>query len=213
MKASNEQILVIPRTFLFGNGKKQSFQGLISPPDHYFLEIVSAGSFFMPRSKIEYDARYKQLIVYIVLRHANTIFLYRRISGSNEKRLLNKYSLGLGGHINPCRATSFRELLNTNLKRELLEEIYIDGCFSYCLLGIINDDLSEVGLHHLGLVYLVSCSTPKIAVREKNKLIGGLHPVPEVFNCQYQWESWSSLLIPRLKELYDQNWIWSKREV
>lgn len=155
----------------------------------------------MPRSEMEQDPRYKQLIIYIVLRHRNTVFIYRRVKGSNEKRLLNKYSLGLGGHINPCRARSFGELLNTNLRRELLEEIYVKDRFSYHLLGIINDDVTEVGLYHLGLVYLVSCSTQEVTVREKDKLVGSLRPASEILNSQYQWESWSSFLLPEIKRI------------
>ncbi len=196
----SEQVLVIPRSFLF-RGNKQTFQGLISPPNHYFLELVSAGSFFMPRSEMEQDPRYKQLIIYIILRHRNTVFVYRRAKGSNEKRLLNKYSLGLGGHINPCRAGSFEELLDTNLKRELLEETNVKDRFSYHLLGVINDDLTEVGLYHLGLVYLVSCATPEVTVREKNKLVGSLRPVSEILNGQYQWETWSSFLLPEIRRI------------
>jgi len=195
---------VIPRSFLF-EGENRTFQGLLSPPNNYFLELVSAGSFFMPRSEMEQDPRYKQLIIYLVLRHRNTVFIYRRAKGSNEKRLLNKYSLGLGGHINPCRAGSFEELLNTNLRRELLEEIYVKDHFSYHLLGVINDDATEVGIYHLGLVYLVSCSTPGVAVREKDKLVGSLRPASEILNSQYQWETWSSFLLPEIKRICVQN--------
>ncbi|MGB9792182.1 MAG: hypothetical protein ACPLTR_06355 [Thermacetogeniaceae bacterium] len=195
----NEQILVVPRSFL--SNKNTFFQGFLSYPSRDFLEIISTGSFFMPRAKAESEPKYKQLIVYSILRYSKNVFVYQRTSGSSEIRLINKFSIGLGGHINPCRASSFKELIQKNLKRELLEEVSFKGTFSYHFLGAINDEQTEVGICHLGLVYLVSCSNPHIYVKEDNKLTGRFCSISEILNKEYEWESWSSLLIPKLKEL------------
>lgn len=199
LKKTDEQILVVPRSFLF---RDAFFQGFLSSPKHDFLKIISTGSFFIPRSKAEYEPKFKQIIIYSILRYAESLFVYQRVKGSSEIRLVNKFSLGIGGHINPCQASSFEELIHKNLKRELLEEIFLRGTFSYRFLGVVNDDQTDVGIYHLGLVYLISCSNPYIGVKEHNKLVGGFRSISEIVNNKnYEWESWSSLLIPKLKGL------------
>lgn len=197
-RKTDEQILVVPRAFLFRNTLSEGF---LSSSESDFLKLISIGSFFVQRSRAEYDPEYKQIIIYSVLRYAESLFVYQRIDGSSEIRLVNKFSLGIGGHVNPSKASSFEELIHKNLKRELSEELFLRGTFSYRFLGIVNDEQTDVGIYHLGLVYLVSCSNPHISVKERNKLVGGFCPISEIMKKNLEWESWSSLLIPKLRKL------------
>lgn len=190
-----EVILVIPRTAL---GKKWFFQGFRDDKNAVSLSRMSTKSFFVERDRAEYDPRYKQLIIYLIVRHRDRIFLYQRIRESGEKRLLNKYSFGLGGHINPAPAADFHGLITFNLNRELREEISFRGPYSYRFLGLLNDEETEVGRYHLGLVFFISCLSPEITVNERNKLSGQLVPAAQLDSYRPLMETWSALLLPQV---------------
>lgn len=187
--------MVIPRSAL---EKKQIFQGFLRDENAVFLKHISNESFFTGRDRAEYDRRYKQLINYVVVRYRDHIFLYQRIKETREKRLLNKYSFGLGGHINPAPVGDFQELINFNLKRELREEVSFKGLYSYRYLGLLNDENTDVGRYHLGIVFFVSCSSQLITVREKNKLSGRLIPAKRLDFYRPLLETWSALLLPEI---------------
>lgn len=196
-----EKILVIPRTAL---EKKRFFQGFLRDENAAFLKHILNESFFTGRDQAEYDRRYKQLINYVVVRYRDHIFLYQRIKETREKRLLNKYSFGLGGHINPAPVGDFQELINFNLKRELREEVSFKGLYSYRYLGLLNDENTDVGRYHIGIVFFVSCSSQLITVREKNKLSGGLIPAERLDFYRPLLETWSALLLPEITCLLKQ---------
>ncbi|MDH7578770.1 MAG: hypothetical protein QHH75_13370 [Bacillota bacterium] len=155
----------------------------------------------MPRHKAEEDSRYKQIITYSVLIHQNLAFLYQRIKASSEKRLMLKYSLGLGGHINPVSVKNFKKVVTLNLIRELSEEVFFEGPYSYRFIGIVNDEETEVGKYHLGFVFLVLCSSPKVEIKEKEKLTGDFIPVSRLISYQPYLETWSSLVLPEIKRM------------
>lgn len=190
-----EEILVIPRKALESN---VSFQGFREERDAVFWRCLSKASFFTEREGVEFDPGYKQLIVYMIVRSHGRLFLYQRIQGSGEKRLVNKYSFGLGGHINPAHTADFRSLITFNLNRELKEEVSFQGPYSYRFLGLVNDEETDVGRYHLGLVFLVTCSSPVITVREKDKLRGQLISVAELEPYRSCLEAWSTLLLPQI---------------
>jgi predicted NUDIX family phosphoesterase len=158
-----EKILVVPKESVLQ--KNVDFQGFRPGTDQNLWTHFAAEGLFLVRDSVEYDTRYKQLIVYLVLRHREEIFIYQRIRATGEKRLLDKYSFGLGGHINPVHSCSFRRLIASNLARELKEEVSFPGPYSYRFLGFLNDEEEEVGRYHFGLVFLVSCLSPQITVR------------------------------------------------
>jgi len=192
-----EKILVVPKSYLFQN-KKKNFQGFKAGENRNFIKRVAAGSFYMPRHEAERDPRYKQIIAYSVLIHKNLIFLYQRINASSEKRLMLKYSLGLGGHINPAPVQSFKKLVTLNLNRELREEVSLEGPYSYRFLGIVNDEKTEVGKHHFGFVFLVSCSSPNVEIKEMEKLAGSFIPASQLISYQPHLETWSTLVLPEI---------------
>lgn len=196
-----EAVLVIPRSQLF-NRQFRPFQGFRPGSLEEIRSQLDSAGLFKERAEVEEDVEYKQLIIYTVLRCRSSLFVYRRIGETGEKRLLNKFSIGIGGHINnSCATNDLDNLFRINLLRELLEEVYIHGPFSYHLWGLINDDRTDVGRHHLGLVYLVSSLKPGIRVREENKLKGGLVDIGALARLQNQMESWSAILIPEITRL------------
>ena len=113
---------------------------------------------WLPRAEAEADSAYKQLIPYVLLQSADGLHTgcYRR--NGSEERLHNFWSLGIGGHINrnDCGNGdgSLSTIIANGLKRETGEEFLslpdeTDPVFH----GVINEEISEVGHVHLGLVY------------------------------------------------------------
>ncbi|HBG22121.1 MAG: hypothetical protein PHX16_03240 [Syntrophaceticus sp.] len=212
----SENILVVPNTAAVK--ENTNFQGFRSNSDTSLWTQFAAEGLFIERDLVEYDTRYRQLIVYLILRHEQDVFIYQRIKATGEKRLLDMYSFGLGGHINPetrgrfSRLTrfdnpvytkSFTKLITSNLKRELKEEVSFPGPYSYHFLGFLNDRETGVGMYHIGLVFLVSCPSSQITVREKNKIRGRLVPVSQLKDYQDKLENWSNLLLPHIPEFFD----------
>lgn len=209
----SEKILVVPNTATIK--ENTNFQGFRSNNNTSLWAQFATKGLFLERDLVEYDNRYRQLIVYLILRHKQNVFVYQRIRATGEKRLLDLYSFGLGGHINETRerfsrltepdnsmhTKSFSRLITSNLKRELKEEVSFPGPFSYRFLGILNDQETEVGIYHIGLVFLVSCQASQIIVREKNKIRGSLIPVSQLKDYQDQLENWSNLLLPYIPGL------------
>ena len=114
---------------------------------------------WIERKDAETDYNYKQIIPYVIIQKSDgKIACYQR--HGSEKRLAGLYSCGFGGHIEESDiGKNFYETLQKGMIRELSEEIsnfntkFID--LNY--LGIINEVESNVGLVHLGCVYLAKC--------------------------------------------------------
>ena len=130
---------------------------------------ISCCAVSMPRSAAENDPSYKQLIPYIILRteRENQIGCYRR-KGS-EKRLHDLWSCGIGGHVNPIDTSemsdTLEDILHQGLMRELNEEITSLPLDKMPVFrGIINEDDTEVGAVHLGLVYTLDVKDPHLII-------------------------------------------------
>ncbi|MDK2792954.1 MAG: hypothetical protein PWQ25_1817 [Deferribacteres bacterium] len=113
---------------------------------------------FVSRDICEKNTDYKQIIPYVIVKHLDKIACYQR-KGS-EKRLHGKYSIGIGGHVE--LQDYIFEVLEPTIKnavyRELSEE-FLDFDFyktEISFLGLINEEITDVGLTHLGFVYLLN---------------------------------------------------------
>ena len=74
-------------------------------------------------------------------------------------RLHAKRSIGIGGHISAddaAQASAYDE----GMRRELEEEVVIDTPYRGRMVGLINDDETEVGRVHLGVVHLFDVEQP-----------------------------------------------------
>lgn len=89
-----EEVLCIPAS---AAGPLPAFS---PPPDGAWLATVLESSTFLQRTAAENDPNYRQIIPYALLRHGAFVFRYRRTVAGQDPRLHNKYSLGVGGHIN-----------------------------------------------------------------------------------------------------------------
>jgi hypothetical protein len=73
-----------------------SQKAFMIPPGIAFVSI-SPKAYSLPK--------FIEIIPYLLIRYDNKLFMVRRLIGQTEKRLHNKYSIGIGGHINPTEKT------------------------------------------------------------------------------------------------------------
>src|SRR5216684_3696302 len=93
----DEQILVVRRSHIFA--QDAAWHGLKEVNFDHYLHIINHRKEFHPRSLMEVDPVYKQIIPYLIFEHDNHYFLMQRKSDASESRLRNKLTLGIGGHI------------------------------------------------------------------------------------------------------------------
>ena len=65
-----EQVLVVPRALLFPTG---AFHGFSRAGLSAYLATIAEHAFFAARDRVEEDASLKQIIPYVILRHAHRI--------------------------------------------------------------------------------------------------------------------------------------------
>lgn len=203
MSHLEEEVLVVP-TEVFH--QLSHFQGFSADADRYREGLLQIEHFrFLPRSAAEDDPSHKQLIPYVIFCWRDGagephLFSYTRGTGQGEGRLHRKRSVGIGGHIS--REDAGGELTpaayEVGLRRELDEEVEINSPYDARLVGLINDDESEVGKVHLGLVHLYELTEPQIAPREEDIAEAGFRPVSELLNDLEGFETWSQYCIRAL---------------
>ncbi|TAL62155.1 MAG: DNA mismatch repair protein MutT [Bacteroidetes bacterium] len=148
-------------------------KGLIKENSEVLKRIVQNG-LFLRRNKLEKDPSFKQIIPYAIISNKESFYLFKRTSRQTEKRLHNKFSLGVGGHMNPKDSMESKEqYLIDELKRELFEEVkLLNGCLIEDIefIGFINDDTISVGRVHIGLLYNIHVSNKEVYINETDKM-------------------------------------------
>ncbi|HTE06994.1 MAG TPA: NUDIX domain-containing protein [Planctomycetota bacterium] len=170
-----------------------------------WTESIRARGFFVERRHAELDASLKQVIPYTLVAHGDEVLLLKRLGKGGEARLHGKLSIGVGGHINPVdlgAPASGADVLDAGCRRELEEEIGIHCPYTLSPVGIINDDSSDVGSVHFGLVNVARCETKDVAIRETEVLEGSFVNVAtlrEIARSEPgRFETWSALIVERL---------------
>jgi predicted NUDIX family phosphoesterase len=195
-----EQILVVPRSRIFTS---HALQGLSTDPAlvAHFLALIAARSCFVPRGPAEEDETLKQIVPYGVVRCGEEVFAFRRGARGQEAGLRGRWSVGLGGHVNPGDGESIGlAMLERALRRELAEEVVLDQP-RLELWGVLNDDDDPVGRRHFGFVYQVRVASPEAASREPGKIAGHFVPLAEAVAKREGMESWSRLVTDFLQSL------------
>jgi predicted NUDIX family phosphoesterase len=202
MDTPEENILVIRRSLFDELG---AFQGLNFEPEKYLNAILSRGSnFFIPRSDAENNPGYKQIIPYALIAFQNTVLHYVRGKKAGEQRLIAKGSIGIGGHMNETDESLFamnEQAYRAGVEREVNEEIKIDTLFEDRIVALLNDDSTEVGRVHLGIVHVFKLEAPKVQKREA--MITGLTFLTrdELMARRASLETWSQICVDSLDRL------------
>ncbi len=190
--------MVVPAKRLFS---EKYLQGFGEASLFEIDEFVSKYGMFMLRSLAESDPNYKQIIPYIIFKHQQKLFLFKRLEKSGERRLQNMYSIGVGGHINPIDGNEKTEnILTISLRRELREELHYTAKVNPRIIGYINDDANDVGRVHFGVVYLIEGSSPNVHARETDKIDGKLVDFNDLATYEPLMETWSKIVYGHLKK-------------
>jgi predicted NUDIX family phosphoesterase len=192
----DEHILVVKREHLFAD-VSAAWHGLKEVDFAQYLRIINEKKEFLPRSIMETDFEYKQIIPYLVYTYNNQYFLMQRQSDSSESRLRNKLTLGIGGHIRQ-EDMSTSSLFEWAL-REFHEEVDYAGTLNVKPLGILNDDSNDVGKVHIGFVLLLEGDSTNIAIKSELKS-GTLVPLSECVAQRDCMETWSQFIIAHLQQ-------------
>ena len=202
MSALEENILAVPRRVLENLGM---FEGLCFDTGRYVPALLDpANNLFLPRAAAENDPTHKQLIPYLVIRHSGRVLFYIRGKSGGEARLHAKGSIGIGGHINDgdSHAAHFdKAAYNRAVERELHEELEIKGSYTQKVAALLNDDATEVGRVHLGVVHVIDVESPDIRPREDAiRELEFLTP-DELAPRRDRLESWSQICLGGLDKI------------
>ncbi len=198
-----ERVLVVPTEMFHRLGY---FQGFSRDTERYLTELLSPqNATYRPRKEVEHDPGFKQLIPYVILSHRGTkgcceVFQYTRGTGQGEGRLHKKRSVGIGGHISTLDVTEDgrSKPYDEGMRRELEEEVAIHSSYTARCVGLINDDQTEVGRVHLGVVHLFELERPNVEPREDDILECGFRPVEEMLADLSAFETWSEICLRAL---------------
>ena len=198
-----ERVLVVPTEVFHRLGY---FQGFSSEVDRYLDDLLSPEHVsYRPRREVEEDPGFKQLIPYVILFHRDvngreTVFQYTRGTGQGEGRLHRKRSVGIGGHISTMDADArgSGNPYQQGMRRELDEEVIIGAPYTAQCVGLINDDQSEVGRVHLGVVHRFDLERPAVRPREDEIIQSGFRAVDEILSDLSGFETWSEICMRAL---------------
>jgi predicted NUDIX family phosphoesterase len=185
-----ELVLGVPRDALPGGA---GWHGVRTDCVAQVLEAVARHGQFRPRAEAELDTDWKQIIPYVVLRDGENIFLMHRTRAGGDARLFERYSIGVGGHVNPEDGG-----IEGGLRREWAEEIDADFVPQFEPIGVLNEEDGGVSSVHLGLVYAAHAGGRPVAIRERDKLSGEFVDGAAVAAVSDRLEGWSALLFEYL---------------
>jgi len=182
---TDELVFVVPRASI---ADEAGWYGIRTDDLDAFLEALERDGRYEARTAMEVDPSFKQVIPYLVLRDGERFFLMRRTKGGVDARLHDRYSIGVGGHLNPGDGGVLG-----GLRREWHEELVAEFEPDFRLVGLLNDDTTEVGAVHLGAVYVADATGRPVEIRETDKLSGAFAEPHEVAAVVDRMETWSRL--------------------
>jgi len=196
-----EDILVVKRRLLF---PKKPFQG-ISKEDYSNL-ILKNYEYRKRDKKLENNTQFKQIITYVWLvnKKKKKVFLYKRSLSNGkykEKRLLNKYSAGVGGHVDKNSEGKSVNPLWSAMIRELKEEVLMKVYPTPKIIGYINDEEGKMEKFHFGLL-AVANTKGKIKPLEgmSSGILYSIKEMEKLFkNKNNKVENWTKLSWPVVK--------------
>jgi predicted NUDIX family phosphoesterase len=191
--SDEELVLVVPRRVLMPDPGWRGIRSDLWTGDRFEALVTEHGE-YRPRGEVEPNRSWKQVIPYLVLRDGSRYFLMRRTRAGGDARLHDLWTIGVGGHLNPGDGD-----LAGGLRREWREEVRASFEPEFELIGLINDDTTDVGSVHVGAVYVADARGREVTVLETEKLTGAFAEPGEVARVVDRMESWSALVFRHLE--------------
>ena len=203
--ASQEHVLVVETKVIEQLGL---FHGLESDVKKYLDAIFAPGVLsFKPRSEMETNPNFKQLIPYVLMEADGRYLNYVRGKRAGETRLVSKRSMGIGGHINPIDAkaplfeTDYRDVYNAAVQREIDEEVDVKANHTDSIIALLNDDTNEVGKVHLGVVHLWKLDSEDVTRKEQMITQLTFSTIDELNAVKDTMETWSQLCLEGIEKM------------
>ena len=196
----DERVLVAPTELFRQIG---TFQGFLTESiERYDPLFAPSATTFMRRGDAELDPNFKQLIPYAIFTckegGKRLVFAYLRGKGQGEARLRSKWSVDIGGHINDgdLSVGESESVFEAGTRREIAEEVALDAKItSFSRVGLVNDDSTDVGSVHLGVVCRVELDAPRLRSNEPDLLEARFREVGELLaeidEAPERFESWT----------------------
>src|SRR5580765_4121693 len=181
------------------------FQGISLDVEKYLPILTSSKNLtYLNRSEAETDRRYKQLIPYVLVVSDGRLLRYQRGKGGQETRLRGLWSVGIGGHISEEDHGLFSKDFGyfEGMRREVREEVEVEEV-SESAVGVINDDNTDVGYVHFGVVHVMQVANESVAGRRSGIVSPEFIPIPDAVKDAADYESWSRFCLEKLQVLLD----------
>jgi predicted NUDIX family phosphoesterase len=191
-------ILCVKRNVLFNDG---DFLGFKRAGDKNYLEIIKNNFEYVNRTEeLERDNSFQQILPYVWIVNPVTkkVFVYKRSTTGNEGRLYNKYSGGVGGHIDKEESD---DPINDSMMRELREEVVMGNYPVPKIVGYINlnHDVHDV---HFAVVSIAE--TQEDVKPAEDMEAGEFYFVDEVdrlfANPENEVEGWTQISWPFVRD-------------
>ena len=199
--SKDEEVFCLMRADLepvFGGALPQGVFAGVEPES-----LLGLVQHFLPRLEAEHDTAYKQLIPYVLIICNDKILRYRRGRGGQETRLHGLFSVGIGGHISEEDHGLFSSGggYHEGMRREVMEEVAVDEV-KETAVAVINDDSTEVGQVHFGVVHIMHVANESFAGRRSGIAGPEFIPITEAVNDPAGYESWSRFCLEKLDLLF-----------
>ncbi|HLD80983.1 MAG TPA: NUDIX domain-containing protein [archaeon] len=196
-----KEILVVKRDALFNSGH---FTGFAPLGEMDYLGAIRENAEYRERNdELENNPAFKQPIpyVWIINPHDGKVFAYKRAKkGYDEERLKDKWSCGLGGHVDK---TDEGDALKAAMNRELREEVTMAEYPVPRVVGFVN---FEHGVHavHFGVVSVAEAGGP-VGKGSEEMAECGFYSIEELESLmsdpRNDFEEWTTASWPFVKKL------------
>lgn len=157
-----------------------------------------------PRSHLETDEGFRQLVSYVVVRCRDLVLTYRRTPKGGESRLHGRISVGVGGHWNVGDVVHGQGAIDTlatqrrACERELDEEVRVSELDRTQIVGVIKETGNPVSRVHLGVVVECWVRHTDVTVLDPGLQEARFVNAAELQILAPEMETWSSSLMTYL---------------
>lgn len=191
----NEEVLVVKTKKLFPDGVWEGFKKL---DQKKFLTFINNNSEYLKRGFAETDDSYQQIVVQIILKVGNKVFIHKIAQTGSESRLHDMWPIFLGGHINNTDSD-----IASAFDREFNEEINYKGkIISKKFWGVVKLHDNAVNKVHVGLVWVYEGATEDYESTGDHGLTDGhFADKKELEDKKEKMSYWSKIVLPELLKI------------